>query len=500
MTERERDWIKEAQALQLRVRNFIDGRYQPESQERAIEKFSPRDGQLLCRFGAGHPEEVELAVASAKRAAADGRWSQTPVQRRKEILYRLATLVNEHQDELALLESLDVGKPISDARAIDVPSTAAYLRFAAEAADKAYGKVYAVDSSNLSFELRRPMGVVAGIIGWNFPLLLAALKVGPVLATGNCLVLKPSELTSFSAARLAELALEAGVPQGVFNVVHGGGHVGAALARHQDVDLLTFTGSTRTGKELLVASGQSNMKRLVLECGGKSPNIVFEDCPSLDAVADSVVGSAFWNQGQVCVASSRLLVQESIKDELLQRVVSRTAEMTCGDPLESRTRFGALVSRGHRDKVLAYIESGKREGANVVHQCNALPPFGNGFYVGPVIFDGVDPGQRIAREEIFGPVLSVISFRDETEAIRIANDTIYGLSAVLWTRDLGRAHRVTHAVRAGWMIVNATDKPTGGPGEGVLAIGGHKESGIGLEGGVEGLDAYTSKTAAQFFV
>jgi acyl-CoA reductase-like NAD-dependent aldehyde dehydrogenase len=493
------DWIDHAARLIPRVRNCIDGQLTAGTGE-AIEKYAPRDGTLLYRFGAAEKADVGSAVASARRAFTDGCWSALPVVRRKEVLYRLASLIEQHSEEFALLESLDVGKPISDAIGWDVPTAVAILRFNAEAADKCFGKVYAVDRSSLSYELRRPLGVVAGIIGWNFPLVLAAMKLAPVLATGNSLVLKPSELTSLSAARLAELALEAGVPEGVFNVVHGGGMLGGALAHHSDVDLVTFTGSTATGKQLLIASGQSNMKRLVLECGGKAPNIVFEDCPNLAAVADGVVARAFWNQGQVCTASSRLLVQESIRDELLGLIVSNTSALEMGDPLLSDTRFAALVSREHQRKVMNYIDIALREGARVAYRSPSNPPFPNGFYVPSVILDAVTPQQRIAQEEIFGPVLSVISFRDEEEAIRIANETVYGLSAILWTRDMGRAHRVTQRIQTGWIVVNATDKPAGGPGEGALPVGGHKASGVGIEGGLEGLEAYTSQTAVQWFV
>jgi acyl-CoA reductase-like NAD-dependent aldehyde dehydrogenase len=329
---------------------------------------------------------------------------------------------------------------------------------------------------------------------------LAATKLGPALATGNCLVLKPSELTSLSAARLAELALEAGVPEGVFNVLHGGALVGDALAHHPAVDLLTFTGSTQTGRRLLVAAGESNMKRLILECGGKAPNILFEDGPELQAVAEGILGRAFWNQGEVCSASSRLLVQESIKEDLLRILTVRAAALTPGDPLKPDTTFGALVSHAHKKKVLSYIDSAKRDGAEMVHQSVCSPPFSEGFYLPPTIFDRVSSGHRIAQEEIFGPVLSVLSFRDEDEAIRIANSTIYGLTAIVWTKDLGRAHRLTQGIRAGSVVVYATGNPVGGPAEGVMSSGGLKQSGIGVEGGLEGLEAYTSQTAVQFFV
>jgi acyl-CoA reductase-like NAD-dependent aldehyde dehydrogenase len=493
------DWVGRSEDATLRVRNWVDGRWFEIGGE-ALDKFSPRDGRLLCRFGSGEAREVDEAVAIGRRAFEQGRWSQLPVQTRKDALHKLASLLDQHREELALLECLDVGKPISDALDIDLPMASALMRYSAEAADKVCSKVFAVDRSSLSYQLRRPVGVVAGIVGWNFPLVLAAGKIGPALATGNSLVLKPSELTSFSTARVAELALEAGIPEGVFNVIHGGESIGRALARHSEVDLVTFTGSSHTGKKLLIAAGESNMKRLILECGGKAPNIVFDDCPDLEAVADGVVARAFWNQGQVCTASSRLLIHDRIKEELLAIIIQKAAALNYGDPLNPDTRFGAVVSREHKRKVLNYIEASENEGATMVYQSAARPPHCGGFYVPPTIFDDVSPEQKIAQEEVFGPVLSVMAFHDEEEAIRIANKTIYGLSAILWTKDLGRAHRVTQRVNVGWIVVNATHKPTGGPGEGALPAGGHKQSGLGVEGGIEGLEAYTTQTAVQFFV
>jgi acyl-CoA reductase-like NAD-dependent aldehyde dehydrogenase len=495
------DWFEQSRQISPRVCNFIDGGWRSEGGGGQLEKYGPRDGRLLYRFGESAAQDVEAAVLSARGAYEDGRWSRLPLQQRKDALFNLAALIEEHARELALLECLDVGKPISDALSFDVPTAAAAIRFFAEAADKCYGKVYAADSSSLSYQLRRPIGVVAGVVGWNFPLVLAAGKIGPVLAVGNCLILKPSELTPSSAARLAELALAAGIPPGVFNVIHGGPETGAALAQHGRINLITFTGSTHTGKRLLKAAGESNMKRLVLECGGKAPNIVFDDSPDLDAVAESIVARAFWNQGQVCTASSRLLVQRSIKSELLPLVIAKAAALIPGDPLAANSKLGAVVSLAHQQKILSYMECGLREGARIAFRGDSSsPPCEGGFYVSPVIFDDVSPKLKIAQEEIFGPVLSVMYFDDEAEAIRLANDTIYGLSAILWTKDLGRAHRVTQEVEAGWIVVNATSRPTGGPGEGVMALGGHKESGLGIEGGIEGLEAYTSNTAVQIFV
>jgi acyl-CoA reductase-like NAD-dependent aldehyde dehydrogenase len=494
------DWIARAASLRVDVRNFVNGRRCDGGGERLVSKLAPRDGVPLYQLGCGSANDVESAVAAARRAFRDGAWSQLASQRRSEVLLRCAELLMQHREEFALLESLDTGKPIRDAFGFDVPRAAATFRFCAATGDKLSSKVYGVERTSLSYQSRRPMGVVAGIIGWNFPLVLAAEKIAPALATGNSLVLKPSELTSLSAVRLAELATEAGVPEGVLNVVLGTGEVGAALAHHQDVDMITFTGSSRTGKQLLVAAGESNMKRLLLECGGKAPNIVFADAPDLEAVADAIVARAYWNQGQVCTASSRLLVHEDLRDELLEMVTQRAGALLPGDPLKDETTFGALVSAAHRDKVRGYVTCGAREGARMIYSSNAPDPLPGGFYVAPVIFDDVEPEQQIAREEIFGPVLSTLSFRDDDEAIRIANATIYGLSAILWTRDLARAHRVSQSIDAGWIVVNATARPTGGPGPGILSIGGHKQSGIGVEGGTDGLRSYMRESAIQIFV
>jgi acyl-CoA reductase-like NAD-dependent aldehyde dehydrogenase len=499
MSELKLDWVQIARQLSHTANNVIDGDRQSGGGP-LVDNYGPRDGQLLCQYHSSSSQDVDRAVASARRAFEDGRWSKLPPQRRKDALQRLASLIEANLEQLALLESLDVGKPISESLSYDVPAAAAYLRFCAEAADKFYGPVYSADSGSLAYQLHRPVGVVAGIVGWNFPLYLAAMKIGAALATGNCLILKPSELTPLSATRLAELALEAGVPEGVLNVVHGTGSVGEDLARHFGVNLLTFTGSSRTGKRLLVSAGESNMKRLLLECGGKAPDIVFEDAPSLERVADALVARAFYNQGQVCSASTRLLIQDSIKDELLRRVIQKTCALIPGDPLQPETRFGALVSRAHQEKVLSFISLGESEGARIVHRGTQSPPVPGGYYVPPTIFDRVTPSQRIAQEEIFGPVLSVLSFRDEPEALSLANSTTYGLSATVWTRDLGRAHRMSQGIESGFTVINATGTPTGGPGVGMLAIGGHKESGIGTEGGIESLKEYVNKTAVVMYV
>jgi acyl-CoA reductase-like NAD-dependent aldehyde dehydrogenase len=493
------DWVARSSKLRLSVANVING-HRREISGVSIAKRGPRDGALLTRFGAGCADDVDLAVASARTAFDDGRWSRRSLQYRQNVLQDLAALLDKHREELSLLDSLDVGKPISDALSFDAPFAGETIRHSTEAASHVYGKVYGVDSNSLSYELRRPIGVVAGIVGWNFPLVLAAQKIGPALVMGNCLVLKPSEFTSLSTWRVAELALEAGVPEGVLNVVNGDRHTGSALALHREVDLVTFTGSSATGKQLLIASGQSNMKRLILECGGKAPSIVFNDCDNIDAIADRVILRAFWNQGQVCTASSRLLIEDGVRDDLLAVIVKKMSQMNPGDPLLPDTKWGPLVSAVHVAKVTDYVSKGEQEGAEIIYRSNFQPPIPGGFYVGPTIFNKVSPNHRIAQEEIFGPVLSVIAFRDEEEAIKIANGTLYGLSAIIWTKDAARSHRMAYGIKSGWITVNATANPLGGPASGLMSVGGHKESGLGVEGGIDGLKAYTSQTAVQCFV
>jgi acyl-CoA reductase-like NAD-dependent aldehyde dehydrogenase len=497
--ERLVDWAQRAELVRPLVRSFIEGQHGVVSGEQ-LAKFSPRDGSFMYAVPLARSDEVNQAIGSSRRAFRDGRWSGLSIQRRKEVLYALADLIEAKVEELALLECMDVGKPIREAYRFDAPIAARNLQFTVESADKHYSKVLGTDRTSVSYEVVRPLGVVAGVIGWNFPLHLAIQKLGPALVTGNTLVLKPSEVTSLSALRLAELAIEAGLPPGVLNVIPGDSGSGKLLAHHPDVDLLTFTGSSQTGMDLLVAAGRSNMKRLLLECGGKAPNIVFEDCGDLDTVADSVVASAFWNQGQVCVASSRLLIQKSIKDKFLQAIIRRMASLVSGDPFNPDTTFGPLVSRAHAEKVLSYVHEAEKTGLELVYRGECAPPFPGGFYVPPVIFDGVKAEHKIAREEIFGPLLSVMAFEDAAEAIELANGTVYGLSAVVWTQSLSRAHLMTQSIDAGWIVVNATDKPSGGLGEGVMAVGGHKRSGVGVEGGVEGLNAYLRKSAVQWHV
>jgi len=352
----------------------------------------------------------------------------------------------------------------------------------------------------VAYQERTPVGVVGGIVGWNFPLTLAAQKVGPALMMGNSLVLKPSEFTSLSACRFAELAIEAGVPNGVFNVVNGAGKtVGDRLARHPDVGLMTFVGSSATGKQMMISAGQSNMKRVILECGGKSPYLVFDDCPAdLDGLAADIVDTAFPNQGALCVAGTRLLLQAGIREKLLPKILKLTQALVPQDPLDPDTGFGAIMDRAHMHKVLGYIDSGKKEGAELLLGGNQVRAETGGFYIEPTIFDQVDPNAKIAQEEIFGPVLSVLSFETEEQAIAIANNSDYGLAAYAATMDSARARRLGRKLNAGIFACVSTSTPRGG---GVsIPIEGHKQSGFGLEGGVEGLKAYTVATMVNQYI
>ena len=493
------DWHQRAKDADLRIQNLIDGTRSDCSGTEIISKHAPHNGELLYQFGNGDKVAVDDAVSSARAAFDDGRWCNLSVDQRKAVLIKLADLVQDHRETFALYESLDVGKPISNALHDDLVRCVSTLKSAVANVDHLPGNC-GDDGGLFAYQLRKPVGVVAGILGWNFPLSLACSKVGPALIMGNSLVLKPSEFTSLSTGFLAELALEAGVPPGVFNVVHGAGAtVGDALAHHQDVDLLSFVGSSATGKRLMTAAGNSNMKRLLLECGGKSPYLVFDDCPKdLDALAEDIVATAFPNQGALCVAGTRLLIQESMRDQLLPKIVAAAERITPGDPLLPETTFGALINQGHMDKVLGYIASGKEQGAKLLCGGERVNEDSGGLYLMPAIFDEVDNRKhRIAREEIFGPVLSVITFKDEDEAITLANDTSFGLSSYVASTDMGRIRRVGKGIKAGSVVVMATSEPVGG--RVMTAVEGHKQSGFGFELGVAGLLEYTTSTSVLVF-
>lgn len=486
------DWARIQQDYPIDVRPFIDGTLEDSRSDQIVEKISPADGKPLFKFAAGSRADVDAAVASARRVFEAGTWAHVPLMHRKAILSRLAELIERDAQTLAMLETIDVGKPIRDAVTADIPLAIMVLRGAIEAAESLTGATYPSDGASLVMSLRLPRGVVSAIIGWNFPLVLAMQKIAPALITGNSIVLKPSELTSLSALHLARLAIEAGIPEGVFNVIPGlGATVGDAIAHHMDIDMLSFTGSTATGKKLLQASGASNMKRLLLECGGKSPNIVFADAPDLQQVAQGVFMRMFWNQGQVCTAGTRLIVHNSVREELVGMLEGATGMLQAGHPLSPETTLGPLISAPQRDKVMGYITEGQSAGASLRCGGGALLAESGGYYVQPTIFTDVDPDHRIAREEIFGPVLSVMGFDTEDEAIALANRTTYGLSAIAWTQSAKTAHRIMRDLNAGGVSINATGTPGMSVAFGSVPLEPHRQSGFGVEGGMEGLASYT---------
>jgi 4-guanidinobutyraldehyde dehydrogenase/NAD-dependent aldehyde dehydrogenase len=487
MNETKPDWHQRARSLAIEGRAFIDGRYVQAASGLAFDRVSPIDGRVIAQVASTDIADVDLAVAAARRSFESGIWSRQPPCERKRVLLRFAGLILEQREELALLETLDVGKPISDSLAVDVNSTARCIAWYAEAIDKIYDEVAPAGYDALALVTREPVGVVAAIVPWNFPLIMAAWKIGPALAAGNSLILKPSEKSPLTAIRIAELATRAGIPDGVFNVLPGFGHTaGEALALHMDVDCIAFTGSARTGKLMLQYSGQSNMKRVWLECGGKSPNIILADCPDLDRAAAAAASAIFFNQGEMCSAGSRLIVEEKVRDAVLEKVIAASRNLQPGDPLDPATRMGAIVDGVQLNTVLGYIEAGREDGASLLVGGRRARLETGGFYVEPTIFGDVRQEMRIAREEIFGPVLAAITVKDAEEAVRVGNSVIYGLAAAIWTRDITRAHRIARALRSGMVYVNCYDAD-----DITVPFGGFKQSGTGRDKSLHAFDKYT---------
>ncbi|MBO9353856.1 aldehyde dehydrogenase family protein [Bordetella petrii] len=479
-------WRRKAAALQLRGQAYIDGAYVDAADGATFAAHSPIDGRKLADVAACGAADVDRAVQAARRAFEAGSWRDLPPRERKARLLRLAALITEHTETLALVETLDMGKPIRDALAFDLPETAHCYAWYGEAVDKIYDEIAPTGGQALATITREPLGVVAAVVPWNYPLMMAAWKVAPALAAGNSVILKPAEQSALSAIMLADLATQAGIPPGVFNVVPGlGAQAGQALGLHPDVDCVAFTGSTATGKRFMQYAGQSNLKRVWLECGGKSPHIVFDDCPDLERAAAAAAAGIFVNQGEVCIAGSRLYVQDGIYDAFMERVAAHARAMQPGDPLDPATAMGAMVDERQMQAVLARIQAGQREGATLRVGGGQARGDSGGYYIEPTIFDCADQDNSLVREEIFGPVLAAQRFATEDEAIALANDSVYGLGAGLWTADLGRAHRLSRRLRAGLVWVNCY-----ADGDITVPFGGVKQSGFGRDKSLHALDKY----------
>lgn len=482
-----------ATRVALPTEAFIDGRYVPAASGRTLPCIFPGDGKLLGHVAACDEADVDLAVESARRVFEKGSWSRLAPQERRKVLLRFSELILAHREELATLETLNVGKPFVNALNGDIPSAASCIGWFGEAVDKMYGEVGPTPPDLTAVLTREPLGVVAAVVPWNYPLSMAAWKLGPALAAGNSVILKPAEQSPYTALRIAALAVEAGLPEGVLNVLPGyGADAGRALGLHMDVDCVTFTGSTEVGKLFMRYAGESNAKRVSLELGGKSPQLVLADS-DLEAAAAGVAAGIFANAGQVCNAGSRLVVERAVKDELLERIVRHAGALKIGDPFDPATKLGPLVSKEQHERVLGYIAAGREQGAILVAGGGRPTGSGDGYFVEPTIFDGVDNAMTIAREEIFGPVLSTVTVDSMEEGIAVANDTIYGLAAGIWTNDIRKAQRAAKAIRAGVVWVNCFDR-----GNMSVPFGGFKQSGHGRDKSLHAIEKYTDWKATWY--
>jgi aldehyde dehydrogenase (NAD+) len=473
-----------AQSVKVRqTKMLIDGKWVDSASGKTFDTLNPATGQVIAKVAEGDKADVDKAVKAARKAF-EGPWRKMNARERGRLIYKLAELVDQNKEELAQLETLDNGKPLNDSRAADLPLAIDCYRYYAGWADKIEGKTIPVNGPFFSYTRHEPVGVAGQIIPWNFPILMQAWKLGPALASGCTIVMKPAEQTPLTALRVGELALEAGIPEGVLNIIPGYGETaGAAISEHMDVDKVAFTGSTEVGKIIMQAAARTNLKRVTLELGGKSPNIVFADS-DLDAAAEGAHFALFFNQGQCCCAGSRLFVESHVHDEFVEKVLRKVKKTKVGDPFDPTTTQGPQVSQEQFDQVMRYIESGKQAGAKMLTGGNRV---GNaGYFIEPTVFSGVQDEHKIACEEIFGPVMSIIPFKDVDDVIKRGNRTMYGLAAAVWTRDIGKAHRMAAELKAGTVWVNCYDVF-----DAAAPFGGFKMSGIGRELGEYALRNYT---------
>ena len=481
------DYLARAQTMDLPATAYINGKFMPAASGKTFDTVNPATGEVLTQVAACGPEDVDVAVAKARKVFEQGTWCRMHPSERKAVMIQWVKLIKRHRHELATMESMDSGKPVKDCADLDLPETIHCLAWYAEAADKLYGQTSPLQDDAMGIILREPVGVVACVLPWNFPMLMLAWKAGPALAAGNSVIVKPAEQTSLTALRLAELASEAGMPDGVFNVVTGlGEETGGAIGRHMNVDVVSFTGSTEVGRLFLKYAAESNLKRIVLECGGKNPAVVLSDAEDLESVADYVVQAVFWNMGENCTSNSRLIVHDSLKDDLVSLIMEKVKDWRTGDPLDPANALGAIVSKEHFDRIMGYIKGAKKEGAKLLLGGEPLT-IGKGLYIPPTIFDQVTPDMTIAVEEIFGPVLAVMTVGSDAEAIALANSTCYGLQASLFTRNIKTALRAGRDLKAGTVSVNCYSE-----GDISTPFGGYKLSGFGgRDNSLQAFDQYT---------
>ena len=480
------NWQQRALDLKPASQLFIDGEYVDAASGKTFENFSPSDGHLISNVASGDAEDINRAVSSAKKAYDSGVWSDMNPRDKKAIMLRWAALLGEHREELALLEAIDTGRPIGDALSVDAPNSARVIQWYAETIDKNYDEIAPAPRNALAMITREPLGVVGAVVPWNYPMMITSWKLGPAIAMGNSIVVKPAENSSSSALKMAELAVAAGLPKGVFNVVPGlGAEAGQALARHMDVAKIAFTGSGPTGRKMMQYAAESNMKQVSLELGGKSPQVVLNDCVDLEAAASAIGWAIYYNAGQTCNAGSRIIVEKGVKEELFAHLHKFLESFVVGNQFDPATQMAGLVSQIQRDRVNSYLDLIGQDGEKVIF--GGQKTSGSDLLIKPTLIDNVKPGSRLAQEEIFGPVLVAIDAKDEEEALRLANGTEYGLAASVWTNNVARAHKFARKLRAGTVWINTFDML-----DVITPFGGFGASGSGRDKSLHAIDAYSA--------